>query len=62
MLTKLLGGMNMTKPRQLKLGALLHGVGGSTSMWRHPDAKPDASVNFELYKSGYRRRKKASWI
>lgn len=40
----------MTKPRQLKLGALLHGVGGSTSMWRHPDAKPDASVNFELYK------------
>ncbi|MFP4975578.1 LLM class flavin-dependent oxidoreductase [Paenibacillus sp. CN-4] len=40
----------MAKPRQLKLGALLHGVGGSTSMWRHPDAKPDASVNFELYK------------
>lgn len=41
----------MTKPKQLKLGALLHGVGGSTSMWRHPDAKPDASVNFELYKA-----------
>lgn len=29
MLTKLLGGMNMTKPRQLKLGALLHGVGAA---------------------------------
>jgi len=40
----------MAKQRQLKLGALLHGVGGGTSMWRHPDAKPDASVNFDLYK------------
>ena len=40
----------MAKQRQLKLGALLHGVGGGTSMWRHPDARPDASVNFELYK------------
>lgn len=40
----------MAKQKQLKLGALLHGVGGGTSMWRHPDAQPDASVNFELYK------------
>ncbi|GIO98503.1 monooxygenase [Paenibacillus lautus] len=40
----------MAKQRQLKLGALLHGVGGGTSMWRHPDAQPDASVNFVLYK------------
>ncbi|MGC6584938.1 LLM class flavin-dependent oxidoreductase [Paenibacillus sp. Dod16] len=40
----------MAKQRQLKLGALLHGVGGGTSMWRHPDAQPDASVNFGLYK------------
>ena len=40
----------MAKSKQLKLGALLHGVGGSTSMWRHTDAQPDASVNFELYK------------
>lgn len=40
----------MAKQRQLKLGALLHGVGGGTSMWRHPDAQPDASINFELYK------------
>ncbi|MBT2289717.1 LLM class flavin-dependent oxidoreductase [Paenibacillus albidus] len=45
----------MAKPRQLKLGALLHGVGGSTSMWRHPDAQPDASVNFELYKQWVRK-------
>ncbi|WP_098742198.1 LLM class flavin-dependent oxidoreductase [Paenibacillus sp. EZ-K15] len=40
----------MAKQKQLRLGALLHGVGGGTSMWRHPDAQPDASVNFELYK------------
>lgn len=40
----------MAKPRQLKLGALLHGVGGGTSMWRHPDAQADASVNIDLYK------------
>ncbi|WP_219838506.1 LLM class flavin-dependent oxidoreductase [Paenibacillus sp. R14(2021)] len=37
--------------RQLKLGALLHGVGGNPAMWRHPETLPDASVNFELYKS-----------
>ncbi|AJY73656.1 LLM class flavin-dependent oxidoreductase [Paenibacillus beijingensis] len=40
----------MTKRRQLKLGALLHGVGGNPAMWRHSDTQPDASVNFELYK------------
>lgn len=45
----------MMQRRQLKLGALLHGVGGGTSMWRHPDAQPDASVNFELYKQWVRK-------
>ncbi|RAR41231.1 LLM class flavin-dependent oxidoreductase [Paenibacillus sp. MDMC362] len=45
----------MAKQRQLKLGALLHGVGGGTSMWRHPDAQLDASVNFELYKQWVRK-------
>jgi FMN-dependent oxidoreductase (nitrilotriacetate monooxygenase family) len=40
----------LTKARQLKLGAMLHGVGSSTSAWRHPEAITDASVNFELYK------------
>jgi len=39
----------MSKKRQLKLGTVLHGVGGS-SLWRHPDMQADASVNFELYK------------
>jgi FMN-dependent oxidoreductase (nitrilotriacetate monooxygenase family) len=40
----------MAKPRQLKLGALLHGVGGGTSLWRHPDVQADASVNIDVYK------------
>lgn len=51
----------MAKQRQLKLGALLHGVGGGTSMWRHPDAQPDASVNFKVcISSGFRKPKRAS--
>ncbi|MFC4810824.1 LLM class flavin-dependent oxidoreductase [Paenibacillus sp. GCM10023250] len=41
--------------KQLKLGALLHGVGGNPAMWRHPDTLPDASVNIELYKSWVRK-------
>ncbi|MFC4098060.1 LLM class flavin-dependent oxidoreductase [Paenibacillus xanthanilyticus] len=40
----------MSRRRQLKLGAMLHGVGSSTSLWRHPDVPSDASVNFEVYK------------
>lgn len=40
----------MSTKRQIKLGALLHGVGGSTSLWRHPEIQSDASVNIELYK------------
>ncbi|MCY9660210.1 LLM class flavin-dependent oxidoreductase [Paenibacillus chondroitinus] len=36
--------------KKIKLGAILHGVGGNISGWRHPDAITDASVNFELYK------------
>lgn len=40
----------MANHKQLKFGAMLHGVGSSTSLWRHPDVQSDASVNFELYK------------
>lgn len=40
----------MGTKRQIRLGAILHGVGGNISGWRHPDAITDASVNFELYK------------
>ncbi|MEW9701370.1 LLM class flavin-dependent oxidoreductase [Paenibacillus sp. SI8] len=40
----------MTQKKQLKLGAIIHGVGGNMSGWRHPDAIVDASVNFPYYK------------
>jgi len=40
----------MSKPRQLKLGAMVHGVGHGWGEWRHPDALADASVNFGYYK------------
>ncbi|MCU6796491.1 MULTISPECIES: LLM class flavin-dependent oxidoreductase [Paenibacillus] len=40
----------MTKHKKLKLGAMIHGVGGGWADWRHPDALPDASVNFGFYK------------
>ena len=36
--------------RQLKLGAMIHGVGHGWGEWRHPDALADASVNFAFYK------------
>jgi FMN-dependent oxidoreductase (nitrilotriacetate monooxygenase family) len=37
--------------RQLKLGAMVHGVGHGWGEWRHPNAQADASVNFGWYKS-----------
>lgn len=40
----------MAKQRQIKFGAIIHGVGGSMGAWRHPQAVADASVNFEFYK------------
>ncbi|MGO4494702.1 LLM class flavin-dependent oxidoreductase [Paenibacillus sp. 2RAB27] len=40
----------MTKQKQIKLGAIIHGVGGHVSGWRHPEAITDASVNFGFYK------------
>lgn len=36
--------------RQIKLGAMIHGVGHGWGEWRHPDALADASVNFKFYK------------
>ena len=36
--------------RQLKLGAMIHGVGGGWGDWRHPDSIPNASTNFNFYK------------
>ncbi|GGG77326.1 LLM class flavin-dependent oxidoreductase [Paenibacillus radicis (ex Gao et al. 2016)] len=40
----------MAKRKKLKLGALIHGVGGHIGAWRHPEALTDASVNIEFYK------------
>ncbi|AOH53304.1 monooxygenase [Peribacillus muralis] len=39
----------MSERGKLKLGALIHGVGGSISGWRHPDIQADASVSIEFY-------------
>ncbi|OAB47555.1 LLM class flavin-dependent oxidoreductase [Paenibacillus antarcticus] len=40
----------MAKQKKLKLGAIIHGVGGNPAAWRHPDVPSDASVNFNYYK------------
>ncbi|MGE8077464.1 LLM class flavin-dependent oxidoreductase [Peribacillus loiseleuriae] len=40
----------MTKKKTLKLGAMIHGVGGGWEDWRHPDSLPNASTNFDYYK------------
>ncbi|MGE7763209.1 LLM class flavin-dependent oxidoreductase [Peribacillus sp. NPDC097895] len=40
----------MSEQRKLKFGALIHGVGGSISGWRHSDIQADASVSLEFYK------------
>ena len=40
----------MTRPRQLKLGFILHGNGVGWGDWRHPDAHPGASTDFAFYK------------
>ena len=36
--------------KQVRLGAMIHGVGGGWDDWRHPDSLPNASTNFEFYK------------
>ncbi|MCU5774363.1 LLM class flavin-dependent oxidoreductase [Erwiniaceae bacterium BAC15a-03b] len=38
--------MSQTQP-QLRLGAIIQGVSGNMSAWRHPDAVADASINIE---------------
>ncbi|MCM3172959.1 MULTISPECIES: LLM class flavin-dependent oxidoreductase [unclassified Paenibacillus] len=39
----------MSKPKQLKLGSIILGVGGTMSSWRHPSVPVDASVNLDFY-------------
>ena len=40
----------MAGSRKLKLGFILHGVGRTWTDWRHPDADPGASTNFDFYR------------
>ena len=39
----------MTHKRQLKLGAMIHGVGHGWGEWRHPKALPNASTSLAFY-------------
>ena len=39
----------MTQKRQLKLGAMIHGVGHGWGEWRHAKALPNASTNLGFY-------------
>nr|WP_139129258.1 LLM class flavin-dependent oxidoreductase [Paenibacillus nuruki] len=40
----------MMTQKTLKLGAIIQGVGGNMSAWRHPEAIADASINFDYYR------------
>ncbi|MGP7817217.1 LLM class flavin-dependent oxidoreductase [Niallia sp. 01092] len=39
----------MAKKKHVKFGLIIHGVGGTTDGWRHPDIPSDASVNWDFY-------------
>lgn len=39
----------MTARKKLKFGAIIHGVGGNISAWRHPEIPSDASVSLPFY-------------
>ncbi|MBJ6360704.1 LLM class flavin-dependent oxidoreductase [Paenibacillus sp. GCM10012307] len=45
----------MAGSRKLRLGTVIHGVGGGTAQWRHPQALSDASVNIDFYKEQARK-------
>lgn len=40
----------MGNRKQIKFGAIIHGVGGNISGWRHPEVPSDASVSLDFYK------------
>ncbi len=40
----------MTNKKKLKLGAIIHGVGGHMGAWRHSKAQADASISIDYYK------------
>jgi len=45
--------------RQLRLGAIIQGVSGNMSAWRHPDAVADASINVDYVIELARRAERA---
>ena len=51
----------MSKQRQLKLGAMVHGVGHGWGEWRHPQALPNASVNFGFYQQQTQGMRTKTW-
>jgi FMN-dependent oxidoreductase (nitrilotriacetate monooxygenase family) len=53
----------MTNPakRQLKLGAVLVGVGTSQNGWRHPDMPGDASIDIDWYIAAARKAEAAKF-
>jgi FMN-dependent oxidoreductase (nitrilotriacetate monooxygenase family) len=44
-----MGGISMAGKRQIKFGAIIHGVGGNISGWRHPKVLTNSSVNLNFY-------------
>ncbi|MEC0405171.1 LLM class flavin-dependent oxidoreductase [Bacillus velezensis] len=40
----------MNRTDLIQFGAMIHGVGGTTDGWRHPDADPTASTNAAFYR------------
>ncbi|GBF78434.1 LLM class flavin-dependent oxidoreductase [Paenibacillus sp. 598K] len=40
----------MANRKQIKFGAIIHGVGGNIAGWRHPEVPSDASVSLDFYK------------
>ncbi|MGN7478824.1 LLM class flavin-dependent oxidoreductase [Solibacillus silvestris] len=39
----------MVKKKQVHFGAMIHGVGGNISSWRHPEVNPKQSVDLQFY-------------
>jgi FMN-dependent oxidoreductase (nitrilotriacetate monooxygenase family) len=53
--------MTQTPGKQLKLGAILSGVGTTQNDWRHPDLPGDASVNIDWYIDAARKAEAAKF-
>ena len=52
---------DQSKPRQLRLGAILSGVGITQNGWRDPELPGDASVNIDWYRDNARKAEAAKF-